>query len=39
VNEAGDVERQLIVLRERALRKNEGDREATLRMFYVGRLP
>jgi hypothetical protein len=36
VNEGDDVEQGLILLREPALGKKEGDREATLRMFYVG---
>ncbi len=37
VNEASDVEQQLILLREPALRKKEGDRAATLRQISVGR--
>ena len=32
--EANGVELRMIQLRERPLRKTEGDREATLRMFY-----
>lgn len=37
VNEADDVELWLILLREPALRKTEGDRAATLRQISVGR--
>jgi hypothetical protein len=35
MDEGDDVEQRMILLREPALRKMEGDRAATLRMFYV----
>ena len=38
VNEADDLEQRLILLYEPALEREDGDREATLRMVCVGRL-